>query len=312
MSYSLTQINEAVRTDPEQFAKDCDADYANKILSAARGIAARRNQSRVILLAGPSGSGKTTTAMRIEDVLDHSGVETYTISMDNYFLTVDPETAPRTREGDYDFESPFCLDVELLNRHFSMLDRDETIDIPKYDFATHARLENVVSQSLKLGKDEMAIFEGIHALNDIIVGKNPKAFKLYIAARSNVVDDNGTVVFRHGWMRLCRRIVRDHKFRGNNAERTLQMWRNVSRGERLYITPYKENANLLFDSSLACECSVLKPFVVPLLKEVSLKEFPVVADILDGYEQIEAMDADYLADNSLIREFIGGSALAYD
>lgn len=250
--------------------------------------------------------------MRIEDVLDHSGIETHTISMDDYFRTVDPETSPRTLSGDYDFESPFCLDVELLNRHFSMLDRDEPIKIPKYDFTSHARLENVVSRSLKLGPDEMAIFEGIHALNDVIVGKNPNAFKLYIAARSNIVDDNGTVVFRHGWMRLCRRIVRDYKFRGNPASRTLQMYANVSRGERLYITPYKENADLLFDSSLACECSVLKPFVVPLLQEVSIDDFPIVADILKGYEQIEEMDSRYLADNSLIREFIGGSALAYD
>lgn len=311
MSYRLSEINQAVRTDPAAFAKKCDADYSAEIAAAARGIAARRNRSRVILLAGPSGSGKTTTAMRIEDVLDHSGVETYTISMDNYFNTVDPETAPRTREGDYDFESPFCLDIDLLNRHFSMLDRDESIDIPKYDFPTHSRLEGVVSQHLKLGKDEMAIFEGIHALNDVIVGKNPHAFKLYIAARSNIVDDNDTVVFRHGWMRLCRRIVRDYNFRGNPAERTLRMWANVSRGERLYISPYKENADMLFDSSLACECSVLKPFVVPLLKEVSLKEFPVVANILDGYERIEAMSADNVADNSLIREFIGGSTLSY-
>lgn len=311
MPYSLSEINQAVRNDPVAFAKECDADYAAKIVAAARGIAAHRSRSRVILLAGPSGSGKTTTAMRIEDVLDHSGVETYTISMDNYFITVDPDTAPRTLQGDYDFESPFCLDIDLLNKHFSMLDRDESIDVPKYDFPTHSRLEGVASQTLKLGKDEMAIFEGIHALNDVIVGRNPKAFKLYIAARSNVVDDTGTVVFRHGWMRLCRRVVRDFNFRGNPAERTLRMWDNVRRGERLYITPYKENADLLFDSSLACECSVMKPFVVPLLKKVSLKEFPVVADILEGYEQIEGMRPDGLADNSLLREFIGGSALSY-
>ena len=312
MSYLLSEINEAVRQDPQQFAVACDEDYAKKIVSAARAISTRRDRSRVILLSGPSGSGKTTTALRIEDVLDHSGVETHTISMDDYFRTVDPDTSPRALNGDYDFESPFCLDVELLNKHFSMLDRNEAIDIPKYDFTLHARLDNVISQTLKLGPDEMAIFEGIHALNDVIVGKNPKAFKLYIAARSNIVDDDGAVVFRHGWMRLCRRVIRDFKFRGNPAARTLQLYANVSRGERLYITPYKENADLLFDSSLACECSVLKPFVVPLLKEVDLEEFPIVADILAGYEQIEAMSDEYLADNSLIREFIGGSALEYD
>ena len=104
------------------------------------------------------------------------------------------------------------------------------------------------SQPLKLGPDELAIFEGIHALNDVIVGKNPRAFKLYIAARSNVTDESGAVVFQHPWLRLCRRIVRDYKFRGSDASFTLKMWPNVRRGEKLYISPYKENADLMFDS----------------------------------------------------------------
>lgn len=130
----------------------------------------------MILLSGPSGSGKTTTALKIEEALERIGISTHTISMDNYFNTIDPETAPRNREGAIDYESPFCLDIDLLNRHFSMLDRGETIHVPKYEFSRQMR-SNILSQPLKLGPDELAIFEGIHALNDIIVGKNPKAFK---------------------------------------------------------------------------------------------------------------------------------------
>ena len=306
MPYSLTRLNEAVRSDPGSFARECDAAFAKKVENAAKKIADHRGESHVILLSGPSGSGKTTTALKIEEQLEKMGIETHTVSMDNYFNTIDPETAPRNREGAIDYESPFCLDIDLLNRHFAMLDRGETIHVPKYEFARQMR-SDIMSQPMRLGPDELAIFEGIHALNDIIVGKNPHAFKLYIAARSNLVDDEGKVVFQHAWLRLCRRIVRDYKFRGSDASFTLKMWANVRRGEKLYISPYKENADLMFDSSLAFEFSVLKPFVVPLLEAIPAGKYDVVDDMLKGFEQIEALDEKYVAPNSLAREFIGGS-----
>ena len=164
-----------------------------------------------------------------------------------------------------------------------------------------------MSQPMHLGSDELAIFEGIHALNDIIVGKNPHAFKLYIAARSNLLDEDGSMVFQHPWLRLCRRIVRDYQFRGSDAAFTLKMWANVRRGEKLYISPYKENANLMFDSSLAFEFAVLKPMVVPLLEAVPAGRYDVVDDMLRGFEKIEALDEKYVAPDSLAREFIGGS-----
>ena len=306
MPYSLTEVNEAIRRDPKGFAEACDAAYAKKVETAAKKIADHQSESRVILLSGPSGSGKTTTALKIEEQLEKMGIETHTISMDNYFNTVDPETAPRNREGDIDYESPFCLDVDLLNRHFAMLDRGETIHVPKYEFARQMR-SDILSQPLHLGQDQLAIFEGIHALNDIIVGKNPRAFKLYIAARSNLVDDDGSIVFQHAWLRLCRRIVRDYQFRGSDAAFTLKMWPNVRRGEKLYISPYKENAHIKFDSSLAFDFAVIKPFVVPLLEAVPAGKYQVVNDMLKAFDKIEAMDEKYVAPESLAREFIGGS-----
>ena len=306
MAYSLKQLNEGIRSDPQGFVDECDAAFHKKVENAALKIANHRAESRIILLSGPSGSGKTTTALKIEEQLEKMGIETHTVSMDNYFNTIDPETAPRNREGAIDYESPFCLDIDLLNRHFAMLDRGETIHVPKYEFARQMR-SDIMSQPMRLGPDELAIFEGIHALNDIIVGKNPHAFKLYIAARSNLVDDEGKVVFQHAWLRLCRRIVRDYKFRGSDASFTLKMWANVRRGEKLYISPYKENADLMFDSSLAFEFSVLKPFVVPLLEAIPAGKYDVVDDMLKGFEQIEALDEKYVAPNSLAREFIGGS-----
>ena len=306
MPYSLTRLNEAVRSDPAAFARECDAAFAKKVENAAKKIADHRGESHVVLLSGPSGSGKTTTALKIEEQLDKMGIETHTISMDNYFKTLDPETAPRNRDGAIDFESPFFLDVDLLNRHFAMLDRGETIHVPKYEFARQMR-SDIMSQPLRLGPDDLAIFEGIHALNDIIVGKNPHAFKLYIAARSNLVDDDGNLVFQHAWLRLCRRIVRDYQFRGSDASFTLKLWDNVRRGEKLYISPYKENAHIMFDSSLAFEFAVLKPVVVPLLEALPAGKYAVVDDMLRGFEKIEAMDEKYVAQESLAREFLGGS-----
>ena len=306
MPYSLKRLNEAVRSDPAAFARECDAAFAKKVENAAKKIADHRGESHVVLLSGPSGSGKTTTALKIEEQLDKMGIETHTISMDNYFKTLDPETAPRNRDGAIDFESPFFLDVDLLNRHFAMLDRGETIHVPKYEFARQMR-SDIMSQPLRLGPDDLAIFEGIHALNDIIVGKNPHAFKLYIAARSNLVDDDGNLVFQHAWLRLCRRIVRDYQFRGSDASFTLKLWDNVRRGEKLYISPYKENAHIMFDSSLAFEFAVLKPVVVPLLEALPAGKYAVVDDMLRGFEKIESMDEKYVAPESLAREFLGGS-----
>lgn len=306
MAYQLTEINQKIQADPKAFLAECDASYQKRLEDAADRILAGMAESPVVLLSGPSGSGKTTTALKLEQELERRGINTHTISMDNYFNTIDPETAPRNREGAIDYESPFCLDIELLNRHFSMLDRGETIHVPKYEFARQMR-SDILSQPLKLGPDELAIFEGIHALNDVIVGKNPKAFKLYIAARSNVVDEDGAVVFQHPWLRLCRRIVRDYKFRGSDANFTLKMWPNVRRGEKLYISPYKENADLMFDSSLPDEVAVLKPFVVPLLEALPQGKYEIADDILRGFERIEIMEESNIAPSSLVREFIGGS-----
>ena len=306
MAYSLKQLNEAIRSDPQAFVDECDAAFHKKVETAAQKIADHRSESHIILLSGPSGSGKTTTALKIEEQLEKMGISTHTVSMDNYFNTIAPETAPRNREGAIDYESPFCLDVDLLNRHFAMLDRGETIHIPKYEFARQMR-SDIMSQPMHLGPDELAIFEGIHALNDIIVGKNPHAFKLYIAARSNLVDDDGNIVFQHAWLRLCRRLVRDYQFRGCDAGFTLKLWDNVCRGEKLYISPYKENAHIMFDSSLAFEFAVLKPVVVPLLEAIPAGKYAVVEDMLRGFARIEAMDERYVAPDSLAREFLGGS-----
>ena len=162
MAYSLKTINEMIRSDPAGFVAECEANHKKKIRDAADRIAANREKSQIILLSGPSGSGKTTTALMIEALLDADGIETHTISMDNYFNTVDPATAPRNRDGDIDFESPFFLDINLMNRHFAMLDEGRTIHLPKYEFARQMR-SDILCQPLQLQKNEINLM-----LNSVI------------------------------------------------------------------------------------------------------------------------------------------------
>ena len=309
MAYSLSRINDAVRSDPQGFVQESDALYDKKIEAAARKIADNLSRSRIVLLSGPSGSGKTTTAKKIEARLLEMGVNSHSVEMDNYFKTVDPETAPRNREGQMDYESPFCMDMDLLNRHFAALDRGEKILIPKFEFARQMR-SDIKSQPLRLGKDEIAIFEGIHALNDIITGRNPNAAKVYISARSDVVDDAGETVFKRTWLRLERRTVRDSKFRAWKADVTVKMWANVRRGEKLYISPFKDNASIVFDSALPYEVSAIRPFAQPLFDHLrvspDMERFEEVRHLTDAYPKFEILEEKYVAPDSLIREFIGG------
>ena len=305
--YVLKEINDAIRTDPKGFVEESDAAFNKKIEAAAKKIAENQKRSRIVLLSGPSGSGKTTTAKKIEAKLEQMGIHSHAIALDNYFQTVDPETAPRNREGAIDYESPFCLDMELLNRHFKLLDQGEKIHIPKFEFARQMR-SAIMSRPLQLGADEIAIFEGIHALNDIITGKNPDAFKLYISARSNVVDQDRQVVFKGTWMRLARRTVRDAKFRAWEPKVTMKMWASVRRGEKLYISPFKDNANIMFDSSLPYEISVIKAHALPFYEQLTpeMERYEEIGHLLKAYPQFETLDESYVAEDSLIREFIGG------
>ena len=309
MAYSLAQLNDAVRTDPQGFVQECDAAYNKKIDSAARKIADNLKKSRIVLLSGPSGSGKTTTAKKIEARLEQMGINSHAIAMDNYFQTLDRETCPRNREGDIDYESPFLLDMDLLNRHFNLLDKGEKILIPKFEFARQMR-SAIKSHPLQLGKDEIAIFEGIHALNDIISGRNPQAAKVYISARSDILGESGEAVFKRTWLRLERRAVRDGKFRAWKADVTVKMWANVRRGEKLYISPFKDNASIMFDSTLPYEISVIRAFAQPLFDHLrvspDMERFEEVRQLAEAYPLFEILDEKYVASDSLIREFIGG------
>ncbi len=306
MPYRLDQINQAVRQDPAAFMAAGDAAFHEKVCRAADLIQSHRDKSPVVLLSGPSGSGKTTTAGMINAELERRGIHTHTISMDDYFLTPDPNTAPRTPDGEMDFESPLMLDLALLDDHFSRLARGEEILVPHFEFARRMRNDSK-GTPLRLGPDEVAIFEGIHALNTTITGKHPEATRLYISARSDVVDGEGKVCFKGTWMRLTRRAVRDYNFRGTDVKGTLDMWANVRRGEKLYISPYKQTAHMLFDSSLPYEVSVMACYARPLLAAVpeENQRRHELLELIASFDRFEPIDPATVPAASLLHEFIG-------
>ena len=309
MAYQLQEINRHIQQDVRAFLQECDDNYTHRVALAADKILSNMERSPVVLLSGPSGSGKTTTALKIAEELERRGVKSHAVAMDNYFRTMNRRTCPRTPEGDIDYESPLCLDMELLDEHFDALSRGEEILVPKFEFARQMR-NDTLAMPLKLGKSEIAIFEGIHALNDIITGKNPNAAKVYISARSNVVDEDGRIAFKGTWMRLARRTVRDAKFRSWEPDVTVRMWPSVRRGEKLYISPFKDNATIVFDSSLPYEVSAVRPFAQPLFDHLHLspdmERYEEVGHLVGAYPKFEALDESCIAPDSLIREFIGG------
>lgn len=311
MAYQLQEINRRARSDAAEFLAECDENYAQRVSLAADRILSNLEHSPIVLLSGPSGSGKTTTAMKIAEELLRRGVNSRAVAMDNYFLTQDPATVPRTPDGSIDYESPLCLDMELLSQHFTALSRGEEILIPKFEFARQMRNDSL-GTPLKLEKNEIAIFEGIHALNDDITGRHPAAAKLYISARSNI-NEGAVLRFKGTWMRLVRRAVRDYSFRGAGVAQTLAMWANVRRGEKLYISPFRSKADIVFDSSLPYEVPVMKNYALPILQSVpeDNERHDEMLELVNAFEHFESIDPALVPRDSLLREFIGGGRYKY-
>jgi len=311
MAFSLEEINKRALLNPKAFIRDCDADYDAKVRHAADLIEKHRSENPIVLMSGPSGSGKTTTAKKLEEELLRRGITTHALAMDSYFRTID-ENSPRTPTGELDLESPKCVDMALLSEHFERLARGEAIEVPKYIFAEHRRADTP-SAKIQLGKNDIVVAEGIHALNDELTAANPDALKLYISARSNVENSSGEVCFKGTWMRLVRRVARDKRFRGASPEYTFGLWANVRRGEKSHISPFKDKADWKFDSSFPYEVCMMKVAAQQLFKNVpnSVERWEELRCIAPAFDLFEGIDPKLLQPDSLLTEFLGGGKYKY-
>ncbi len=286
-----------------------EALHEKKISDIADNIVKRRGV-KVILIAGPSSSGKTTFAKRLGIQLRLNGLKPVTISVDNYF--VERKDTPLDENGKYDFECLEAIDLKLFNDHLNALLNGEEILCPTFDFKLGTKQYN--GEKMKLADDEILVIEGIHCLNDKLTESIPKdkKYKIYISALTVLNIDYYNRISTTD-SRLMRRMVRDHNFRGYSALHTLQIWDSVNRGEEKYIFPFQEQSDSMFNTSLIYEICVLKKYLMPLLAQIdnTHPEYSEAKRLHEFLKYFEDIDDKYVPENSLLREFIGGSIFEY-
>ena len=286
-----------------------EALQEKKIAHIADEIASRKDV-RVVLISGPSSSGKTTFSKRLSVQLLASGLKPYPISMDNYF--VDRDKTPRTPSGDYDFESLHALNTELLASQLNTLIAGGEVELPKYNFQTGKSEKSGVR--LRTDGNTIIVMEGIHGLNPELTAQVPEKnkFRIYVSALTSILlDDHNYIPTTDN--RLLRRIVRDYKYRGYSARDTIARWPSVRAGEKKWIFPYQENADVMFNSALIFELAVLKPRVMPLLRDVDerYEEHSEAYRLMKFLSYIKSIPSEGLPPTSLLREFVGGSTFHY-
>lgn len=310
---TVGQLNSKVLAgDASELIKIAEAFHENKLAQVA-GCVAEANRERgvrLVLISGPSSSGKTTFAKRLGVQLRILGLNPVLISLDDYF--VDREKTPRDENGEYDYEALEAIDLEQFNDHLKRLERGESVDIPRYDFISGTRQWH--DNPLQLDERSVLIVEGIHGLNPALTPGVPESrkFKIYVSCFTSVALDNVSRIATSD-NRLLRRLTRDYRTRGNDALSTLARWESVRRGEEKHIFPYQENADVMFNSSLFYEISVLRRFAEPILREVpdTVPEYGEAKRMLKFLDNFIPISPEEIPPTSLLREFIGGSSFKY-
>ncbi len=303
---TLYKLNKIIKSrDIKDYILMDEALHEKKIAKIADKISQNKD-IKVILIAGPSSSGKTTFAKRLELELKLNGIKPKTISVDNYF--VERKDTPKDENGNYDFETIKAIDTKLLNNDLLKLLDGKEIDMPIFNF--HEGKKEYNGNKMHLGKDEVLIMEGIHCLNDELTFLIPKEqkFKIYISCLTVLNIDYYNRISTTD-TRLIRRIVRDNQFRGYSALHTLKMWPSVNKGEAENIFAYQEEADVMFNSSLIYELSVIKDYAIPLLNKITQEdaEYSEAKRLTSMLEYFESINSKLVPSNSLLREFIGNS-----
>lgn len=292
------------------FIQVAESLHDKKISNIADDIAARRDEVRLVLIAGPSSSGKTTFTKKLAIQLRVLGFNPVVIGLDDYYRR--REEVPLDREGKPDLESLHALDIDKLNANLLDLFAEKEVEVPIFDFK-HGRPKEQ-GKNIRFSKRNILLMEGIHGLNPDLTPDIPrqKKYLIYISALTQLnLDDHNRIATTDN--RLCRRMVRDHQFRGNSALGTLQMWQSVRRGEDNNIFPYQHLADSAFNSALDYELSVLKPYVEPLLKTVKPfdREYAEARRLLAFLKNFSAIPVQYVPEHSILREFVGDSGFTY-
>ena len=286
-----------------------EALQEKKIANIAEDIANRQGV-KLVLLAGPSSSGKTTSCKRLSIQLAVNGLKPLQISLDDYF--VDRDKTPKDDNGEYDFESIYALNLDLLNEQFNALFRGEEVELPKYDFPSGKSVKS--GKKLKMEPNNVLVVEGIHALNPELTAHIPQEqiYRVYASALTTILLDN------HNYIpttdnRLLRRIIRDYKYRGVSAQETIHRWPSVRAGENKWIFPYQENADAMFNTAMLYELSVIKMLAEPLLQQVpeNCEEHAEAYRLLKFLKYFKGIPYNNLPPTSLLREFLGGSSFHY-
>ena len=282
-----------------------EALMEKKLGEIATSIAQDRKK-KFVMIAGPSSSGKTTFSHRLSIQLRTLGLKPHPIAVDNYF--VNREDTPKDENGEYNYECLEAIDVELFNHDMQALLAGETVLMPTFNFKKGKR--EYKGDTLTMGEEDILVIEGIHGLNDrLSYSLSPEnKFKIYISALTQLnIDEHNRIPSTDG--RLIRRMVRDARTRGTSAKDTIAMWPSVRRGEEENIFPYQESADVVFNSALIYELAVLKPYAEPLLFGIprDAPEYIEAKRLLKFFDYFLTVVSDNIPQNSLLREFIGGS-----
>lgn len=287
---------------PADFIQECDEAYRQKISDLTNGILRSAAERPIILISGPSGSGKTTSARLIEHMLDGNGCNTHVLSLDNYFHPLTAKEKELFAENKLDLESPLRLDVDFLNHQLSELHKGNEVELPRFDFLTNSRRSS--GERLRLGKNELIILEGIHALNPDVIDADDYTTRVYVSVRTRIELPGGRLL-HPSKVRLARRMIRDARTRGRSFEGTICLYESVERGEDLYIMPYKHRAHHDIDTFFPCELGIHKNLLPASMPEVE-KKHPWLSELFEAMALLPAIDPELVPKQSLLREFIGG------
>lgn len=294
---STGKINDLIRID--------ETLQSNRLLNLAREINSKRKEIKIVLMAGPSSSGKTTTSRKLRMYLESFGLHPRVLSMDDYF--VERKETPKDKDGNLDFECLEAIDLKLFDKQIGELLDGKTIKIPTFNFVLGTK---EYKSEMTLGEEDILLIEGIHALDSKVLTNIPrsKKYKIYISALTELNIDNHNRVSTTD-NRLLRRIIRDNRTRAHSVENTIAAWNSVREGEEKYIFPYQDDADFTFNSALIYEIGVLKTYVEPLLFSVPQNSpyYGEAKRLIEFLHLFLPIPADVIPQDSIIREFIGGS-----